>query len=122
MQNTYTSPTEDHMQAQYMQRPTEDHIQALRRLLRYLSGTSHMVIVWHKNSPLTLHAFSDADWARDRDDYISTTAYNVYHGKNPISWTSKKQRTRARSVINRSRKPSNSQCYCRTVTALQFLW
>ncbi|KAL8146584.1 hypothetical protein AgCh_004348 [Apium graveolens] len=38
-----------------------------------------------------------ADWARDRDDYISTTAYIVYLGKNPISWTSKKQRTRARS-------------------------
>lgn len=83
--------------AQYMQRPTEDHMQALRRLLRYLSGTSHMGITLHKDSPLSLHAYSDADWARNRDDYISTTAYIVYLGKNPISWTSKKQRTRARS-------------------------
>ncbi|KAL8100569.1 hypothetical protein AgCh_032718 [Apium graveolens] len=83
--------------AQYMQRPTEDHMQALRRLLRYLSGSLHMGITLHKNSSLSLHAYSDADWARDRDDYISTTAYIVYLGKNPISWTSKKQRTRARS-------------------------
>lgn len=83
--------------AQYMQRPTKIHMQALHRLLRYLSGTINMGLTIHKDSPLTLHAFSDADWARDRDDYISTTAYIVYLGKNPISWTSKKQRTRARS-------------------------
>lgn len=83
--------------AQYMQRPTDQHMQALHRLLRYLSGTSKMGLTIHKDSPLTLHAYSDADWARDRDDYISTTAYIVYLGRNAISWTSRKQRTRARS-------------------------
>lgn len=46
--------------AQYMQRPTEEHMQALRRLLRYLSGTSHMGLIIHKNSPMHLHAYSDA--------------------------------------------------------------
>lgn len=80
-----------------MQRPTEDHMQALRRLLRYLSGTSHMGLIIHKNTPLHLHAYSNADWARDKDDYISTTAYIVYLGENPISWASRKQSTRARS-------------------------
>lgn len=72
-------------------------MQALRRLLRYLHGTSTMGLLLHKDSPATLHAFSDSDWARDKDDYISTSAYIVYLGKNAISWTSKKQRTRARS-------------------------
>lgn len=37
-----------------------------------------MGLTLRKDSPLTLHAFSDADWARDKDDYISTTAYIVY--------------------------------------------
>ena len=83
--------------AQYMQRPTTDHMQALRRVLRYLHGTSHMGLLLYKDTPLTLHAYSDSDWARDTDDYISTTAYIVYLGKNAISWTSRKQRTRARS-------------------------
>lgn len=83
--------------AQYMQRPTEVHMQALRRLLRYLHGTTHMGLTIHKDSPLTIHAYSDSYWAHDKDDFISTTAYIVYLGKNPISWTSKKQRTRARS-------------------------
>lgn len=83
--------------AQYMQRPTDDHMQALRRLLRYLHGTSTMGLIIHRDTPLTLHTYSDSDWARDKDDYISTTTYIVYLGKNAISWTSHKQRTRARS-------------------------
>ncbi|XP_021768102.1 uncharacterized protein LOC110732462 [Chenopodium quinoa] len=71
--------------AQYMQRPTDQHMQALHLLLRYLSGTSNMGLTWHKNSPLTIHDFFDSDWARDKDDYISTTPYIVYLGRNPIS-------------------------------------
>ena len=51
-------------------------------------------------TPLSLHAFSVADWARDKDDYISSSAYIVYLGSNPISWSSRKQRTRARSSTN----------------------
>lgn len=72
-------------------------MQSLHRLLRYLNGTSSIGLIIHKDSPLTLHAYSDADWAHDKDYYISTTTYIVYLGKNPISWTSKKQKTRARS-------------------------
>lgn len=75
------------------------HMQALHRLLRYLRGTLHMGLLLHEDSPLSLHAYSDADLTHDRDDYISTTAYIVYLGRNPISWTSRKQKTRARSSI-----------------------
>jgi hypothetical protein len=60
-------------------------------------GTIDYGLILRNNSPLSLHAFSDADWARDKDDYISTSAYIVYLGSNPISWSSRKQRTRARS-------------------------
>lgn len=72
-------------------------MQSLKRLLRYLCGTLHHGLIIHRDSPLTLHAYSDADWARDKDDYIYTTTYIVYLGKNPISRSSKKQRTIARS-------------------------
>ncbi|KAJ9550514.1 LOW QUALITY PROTEIN: hypothetical protein OSB04_014559 [Centaurea solstitialis] len=47
--------------------------------------------------PLKLHAFSDSDWAGDKTDYISTGAYIVYLGRNPISWSSKKQCSVSRS-------------------------
>lgn len=50
-----------------------------------------------KNSPRTLHAFADADWAGDPNDRTSTSAYVVFLGANPISWSYKKQKTVARS-------------------------
>lgn len=46
---------------------------------------------------MSLHAYSDADWGGNTDDYISTNAYVIYVGRNPISWSSKKQRGVARS-------------------------
>jgi len=46
---------------------------------------------------LTLHGFTDADWAGSIDDRKSTGGYLVYLGSTPISWKSGKQRTVARS-------------------------
>ncbi|WVY90855.1 hypothetical protein V8G54_036369 [Vigna mungo] len=48
-------------------------------------------------APLTFHAYSNADWAGDKDDYISTTGYLLYIGSTPISWSSRKKRFVARS-------------------------
>ncbi|XP_013633179.1 PREDICTED: uncharacterized mitochondrial protein AtMg00810-like [Brassica oleracea var. oleracea] len=76
--------------SQFMHKPTGDHWQAAKRVLRYLSGTRSHVIFLHKKTPLTLHAFSDADWAGDTDDYVSTNGYIIYLGQNPISWSSNK--------------------------------
>ncbi|XP_013617128.1 PREDICTED: uncharacterized protein LOC106323577 [Brassica oleracea var. oleracea] len=45
----------------------------------------------------TLHAYSDADWTGNSDDYVSTNGYIIYIGSHPVSWTSKKQRGVARS-------------------------
>ncbi|KAK0573321.1 hypothetical protein LWI29_006391 [Acer saccharum] len=83
--------------SQYMHQPTSDHWDLVKRLLRYLCGTLDDGIVIHRNSQVSLHAFSDADWAGNKDDFSSTSAYIVYLGKNPISWSSKKQNTIARS-------------------------
>jgi len=46
---------------------------------------------------LSLHGFTDADWACSIDDKKSTGGYLVYLGATPISWKSGKQRTVARS-------------------------
>ena len=83
--------------SQYMQAPTDDYWQAVKRLLRYLNGTSTHGIFLRRNSPLSFHAYSDADWAGDSDDLVSTNAYIVYLDNTPISWSSKKQKGVARS-------------------------
>ena len=83
--------------SQFMHKPTTEHWTAVKRLLRYLCGTLHHGITLRRPSSLALHAFSDADWAGNKDDFTSTSAYIVYLGSNPVSWSSKKQRTVARS-------------------------
>lgn len=80
-----------------MHSPTTEHWQAAKRVLRYLAGTSSYGIYFRKGNPLTLHAFSDADWAGDVADCVSTNAYIIYIGGQPISWSSKKQKGVARS-------------------------
>ncbi|KAH9684435.1 retrovirus-related pol polyprotein from transposon RE2 [Citrus sinensis] len=90
--------------AQFMHQPTDEHWVLVKRILRYLCGTLDKGLLLHRESPLSLHgfsdalhAFSDADWAGNKDDYSSTSAYLVYLGRNLISWSSKKQQTVARS-------------------------
>lgn len=83
--------------SQFMHCPSTLHWCAVKRLLRYLVGTLDYGLLLRKNSPRTLHAFADADWAGDPNDRTSTSAYVVFLGANPISWSSKKQKTVARS-------------------------
>lgn len=83
--------------SQFLHRPTEDHWQAAKWILRYLAGTTTHGIYFAAKNNLTLHAFSDADWARDSNDCLSTNAYILYMGSYPISWTSKKEKSVARS-------------------------
>lgn len=83
--------------SQYMHQPTTDHWTAVKRILRYLAGTSSHGLFFSRNNPPSLHAFTDADWAGDKDDYMSTGAHIVYYGSHPIAWSSKKQSGVARS-------------------------
>ena len=82
-----------------MHRPTDAHLQAAKRILRYLQATPAHGIYFSATNPLCLHAFSDADWAGDSDDYVSTNAHIVYLGKTPVAWSSKKQSGVARLSI-----------------------
>lgn len=71
--------------SRYMHQPTMLYWEAVKRVLRYLIGTSAKGIFFSASSPLTLHAYSDADWTGNQDDYSSTGAYIVYLGKQPVS-------------------------------------
>lgn len=83
--------------SQYMHSPTSDHWNAVKRALRYLAGTVDYGICLRRGNSVSLHAFSDVDWAGDGDDYVSTNGYVVYIGHHPVSWSSKKQKSIARS-------------------------
>ena len=83
--------------SQFMHRPTTEHWTAIKRVLRYLSGTMSHGVFFPTKTSTALHAFTDAYWAGNRDDYTSTGAYIVYLGSHPVAWSSKKQTGVARS-------------------------
>lgn len=72
--------------------PTYFHWQAAKRLLRYLVGTASHGILLHRDSPISLHVYSNVDWTGDIDDFVFTKAYIIYLGTTPIAWSSKKQK------------------------------
>lgn len=85
---------------QFLSNPLEEHWKAVKRILRYLSGTlTHGLLLQPapKHQPLSLLGFCDADWAADLDDRRSTSGACVFLGPNLISWWSKKQQLVARS-------------------------
>ena len=87
-----------HQLCQFMQFPTTIHLEPAKRVLRYVRGTfSHGI--YFSRGPLTLTAFTDADWVGDPFDRKSTTGFMVFLGSNPISCSSKKQSTVSRSSI-----------------------
>lgn len=85
---------------QFLSNPLEEHWKAVKRILRYLSGTLHHGLLIQPASPhqpLSLLGFCDADWASDPDDRRSTSGACVFLGPNLVSWWSKKQQLVARS-------------------------
>jgi hypothetical protein len=80
-----------------MHAPTNDHWSAVKHILRYLQDTASYGLHITRDSSLSLHGFTDADWAGSIDDRKSTGGYLVYLGATTISWKSGKQHTVARS-------------------------
>ena len=101
--------------SQFMHCPTSLHLEAAKRVLRYLAGTANKGIFFSNKTPLTLHAYSDVEWAGDQDDYTSTGAYIVYLGKQPISWSSRKMKGVARSS-------TEAEYQSLTSTASEVMW
>ncbi|KAJ4790150.1 polyprotein [Rhynchospora pubera] len=83
--------------AQFMHNPTNNHWIAVKRVLRYLKGTVSHAFLIQSQSSLSLHAYSDSDWAGSVDDRRSTSGFCLYLGRNLISWSAKKQPTVSRS-------------------------
>ena len=83
--------------SRFMHQPQTHHMAAVMRILRYLKGTSGRGIFYKKNGHLDLIAYTDTDWAGDRDDRRSTSGYFTLIGGNLVTWKSKKQKVVALS-------------------------
>ena len=81
----------------HMHDPREPHLAALKRILRYISGTLHLGLLIRPSSHTELIVYSDADWAGCPDTRRSTSGYAVFLGDSLVSWSSKRQNTVSRS-------------------------
>ncbi|GJW67068.1 retrovirus-related pol polyprotein from transposon TNT 1-94 [Tanacetum coccineum] len=59
--------------ARYQAQPTEKHLKEVKRIFHYLRGTVNMGVWYTKDSGFELTRFSDADYARCRDSFKSTS-------------------------------------------------
>ena len=82
----------------YMANPGPAHWQALKHLLRYLKGTSHVGLCYDFSNKDTvvasqsvqgLHGFTDASYADCPDTSKSTIGYAFFYGGAILSWFSK---------------------------------
>ncbi|GKE58743.1 ribonuclease H-like domain-containing protein [Tanacetum coccineum] len=80
-----------------MHDPREPHLNAMKRVLRYLRGTTDLGLQLFRSTTSQLIAYSDADWAGCSATRRSTSGYCVFLGDNLLSWSSKRQDTLSRS-------------------------
>ncbi|KAJ7279841.1 hypothetical protein O6H91_Y375400 [Diphasiastrum complanatum] len=100
--------------SQYMQSPLICHWKSAKRVLRYISATRNFGIVY-QGTNICLRAYSDLDFAGEKVDRRSTSAFATFLCGGVISWLSKKQDTTSLSS-------TESEYKAMTTTTKEILW
>jgi hypothetical protein len=76
--------------SRFMSDPHEDHQAAVKRILRYVTGTQDHGIQFARGGvgELLLLGYSDSDHSGNIEDSKSTSGILFYLSKNPITWES----------------------------------
>jgi hypothetical protein len=78
--------------------PKMYHLLAVKRIFRYLKGTTEYGLWYPTGNQLDLYAFTNVDWAGCVDDKKSTSGATFFLGGCLVSWSSKKQSTMSLST------------------------
>ena len=76
--------------ARYQAAPKESYLTVVKRIIRYVNGTSDYGLWYSKDSNACHAGYSKADWAGSVNDRKSTSGDCFYLGNNLVSWMSKK--------------------------------
>jgi hypothetical protein len=84
--------------ARFQSDPRESHLTDVKRIFRYLRGTTNLGLLYRKSLDYQLVGFCDTDYAGDRIERKSISGNCQFLGDNLISWASKRQATIAMST------------------------
>ena len=76
--------------SRYMVNPGKEHWSAVKRILRYVKGTSNVALCYG-GSNFTVRGYVDSDYAGDLDKSKSTSGYVFTLARGTVSWVSKLQ-------------------------------
>jgi len=79
--------------ARFQSDPRESHLTVVKRIFRYLKGTTNLGLLYKKSLDYQLVGFCDADYVGDKIERKSTSDNCQFLGENLISWASKRQAT-----------------------------
>ncbi|KAJ3472913.1 hypothetical protein NLI96_g13202 [Meripilus lineatus] len=107
-----------HRVAQYSSNPGPAHWEAVKRIFRYLKGTSDFQLTLggqNVSSPPVISAYCDADFANNPDHARSVSGYALTIGRGCFSWSAKKQTATALST-------GEAEYYAATHVGREILW
>ena len=80
--------------SRYQSRPTIELVQAIKRIFRYLRGTSTLGLQYVNDTDAArMEIYTDSDYAGDLEDRKSTSGQVIQFYGNTISWSVRKQRS-----------------------------
>ncbi|MCH94711.1 gag-pol polyprotein, partial [Trifolium medium] len=97
-------------QSKYQAEPKMSHLTQLKRILKYVNGTSDYGILYSYGENPMLVGYCDVDWAGSADDRKSTSSGCFFLGNNLISWFSKKQNYVSLSTADAEYIVAGSSC------------
>ncbi len=85
--------------ARQLHKATLETAVEVNRIFKYLKRNPELGVVLDASGPLSIRAFSDADWAGHKATRKSTSGVVIFLGKSSICWSSKSQKSVSLSTM-----------------------
>ncbi|GKE57530.1 hypothetical protein Tco_1496715 [Tanacetum coccineum] len=96
--------------ARFQEDPKTSHLEAVKRIFRYIKGTTHLGLWYPKGTGIETIVYADSDHAGDYVDRKSTSGICTFVGCCLTSWFSKKQTALAISTTEAEYVSAEKAC------------
>ncbi|GKA09456.1 retrovirus-related pol polyprotein from transposon TNT 1-94 [Tanacetum coccineum] len=96
--------------ARFQEAPKTSHLEAVKRIFRYIKGTTHLGLWYPKGTGIETVVYADSDHAGDYVDRKSTSGICTFVGCCLTSWFSKKQTALAISTTKAEYVSARKAC------------